>query len=76
MPSAPCNFRETEVARAIRSAKRGGLEVDSVSVTKDGTITIHSAKPEAAKPEAAKPALEQSTKDEARPNSFDKVLGA
>jgi hypothetical protein len=37
-------FKETDLKRAIRSARAAGLDITAVVVTKDGTIDLRTAK--------------------------------
>jgi hypothetical protein len=40
-------FKETDVARAIRAAKKGGMNVGKLKITKQGEIEIEAAPPSA-----------------------------
>jgi hypothetical protein len=40
MPRKPCLFRQSDIARAIRGARAGGLSVASVEIAGDGRIVI------------------------------------
>ena len=40
----PLLFKQTEVARAVKGAKHGGLEVARVKVTRTGDIVIETGK--------------------------------
>lgn len=37
---APQTFKQSDLERAIRAANKAGLPVDSVEITKEGTIRI------------------------------------
>jgi hypothetical protein len=37
-------FRETEMARAIRAARKEGLPVERVEITNDGVVILHTGK--------------------------------
>lgn len=40
MPRGPATFRQSDVERAIHAARRAGLTIGRVEVTRDGTIRI------------------------------------
>jgi len=40
MSRGPQNFRQRDVAAAIKAARQAGIEVARVKIEKDGTITI------------------------------------
>jgi len=47
MARGPCNFRQTDVKRAIKGARAAGMEVARVEINKDGVIVVvPSCKPE------------------------------
>jgi hypothetical protein len=37
---APVRFRETEVARAIRAADRAGQQISTITIDRDGQVTL------------------------------------
>jgi hypothetical protein len=41
----PLTFKETDVKRALATAKKAGLEVDRFEITKAGSIVVHVGKP-------------------------------
>jgi hypothetical protein len=41
---APLLFKQTEVVRAVKGVKQGGLEVSGVKVTRTGDIVIETGK--------------------------------
>jgi hypothetical protein len=46
MIRGPLTFRESDLKRAVKSARESGLQVKSVEITKAGTIIVHVGKPE------------------------------
>jgi hypothetical protein len=40
MANAPLTFKEADIARAIRGARKAGLAIAAVRISKDGTIEI------------------------------------
>ena len=44
MPHKPVKFRETEMARALRAARKEGLPVERVEITNDGVVILHTGK--------------------------------
>jgi hypothetical protein len=42
--SAPVRFRETEVARAIRAADRAGQQISTITIDRDGQVTLQVAR--------------------------------
>jgi hypothetical protein len=40
MPSAPCNFRQRDLTRAIKGARAAGIDVARIEIEKDGRIVI------------------------------------
>jgi hypothetical protein len=40
MPRGPCTFRQTDLKRAVKGARAGGIEIVRVEITKDGKIII------------------------------------
>jgi len=46
MARGPCTFKQADVTRALIAAKKAGIEVRRIRVSKDGTIEIDTGKPE------------------------------
>jgi len=46
-PRGACNFRQRDVAAAIRAARDAGLSVARVEIGKDGAITLVAGEPAA-----------------------------
>ena len=44
-PRGACNFRQRDVAAAIRAARDAGLSVARVEIGKDGAITLVAGEP-------------------------------
>jgi len=44
----PSNFRQTDLARAVRGARAAGVEVARIEVGRDGKIVVIVGKPESA----------------------------
>jgi hypothetical protein len=63
-PRQRCKFTETNLARAIRGARRAGITAPRVDIAPDGTISISQLTPQEAA-EAPKPAPETSEWDRA-----------
>jgi hypothetical protein len=64
MPRKPVDFRETEMARAIRAAHKQGLPVDRIEVSKGGGFVLHTGKLEITSQEdAAKQAWQRATEE-------------
>jgi hypothetical protein len=64
MPHKPVKFRETEVRRAIKAARKEGLPVERVEVTNSGGFVIHTGKLEITSQEdAAKQAWHRATEE-------------
>jgi hypothetical protein len=40
MARGPSKFRQRDVARAVRAARQGGLEVERVDFTPDGSFSV------------------------------------
>ena len=45
MPRQPCNFRQTDLKRALKGARAAGMEIGRVEINKDGLIVIVPGKP-------------------------------
>jgi hypothetical protein len=45
MGKGPCTFKEADVTRAIRAAKKAGVAVAGFTVDPDGKITVQIGKP-------------------------------
>ena len=43
MTRGPLTFKESDLKRAVKSAKESGLEVTSIEITKAGNIVVHVA---------------------------------
>jgi hypothetical protein len=50
----PCHFKETDLFRAIRGARRAGITAPRVDIAPDGTISVSQLTPQEAV-EVAKP---------------------
>jgi hypothetical protein len=46
MARGPCNFRQTDLKRAIKGARAAGMEVARVEINKDGVIVVVPSKPQ------------------------------
>jgi hypothetical protein len=40
MSRSPSKFRQSDVERAIKAAKRAGVEVERVEIDQDGKVTV------------------------------------
>jgi hypothetical protein len=68
MPHKPVKFRETEMARAIRAARKEGLPVERVEITNDGVVILHTGKVEIANIEdAARQQWQRATEEITKP---------
>jgi len=45
MGRGPCTFKEADVRRAVNAARKAGLEIAGVKVSREGDITIVAGKP-------------------------------
>jgi len=45
MGRGPCAFKESDLTRAVKAARKAGLEVERVEVDRDGKIVIITGKP-------------------------------
>ena len=45
MGKGVCTFKEADLTRAVKAARKAGLEIAGVRVAKDGTIEIVAGKP-------------------------------
>ena len=45
MGRGPCTFREVDVRRAVNAARKAGLEIAGVKVSREGDIIIVAGKP-------------------------------
>lgn len=52
MPRGPLTFRQRDVERMIKGARRAGLLVGRVEITKDGTIAVVTGADEKSTPDA------------------------
>jgi hypothetical protein len=46
MARGACNFRQTDLKRAIKAARAAGMEIARVEISKDGVIAMVPSKPE------------------------------
>ncbi len=40
MPKAPCTYRQSDLARAFRSARDAKVEIERVEIDRQGKITV------------------------------------
>jgi len=45
MGRRPCTFKEADFTRAVKAARKAGLEIAGVKVSREGDITIVAGKP-------------------------------
>jgi hypothetical protein len=65
MSRQPASFRESDVTRAIKAARKGGLEIAKVQIGADGSITVVVGEPTA--PETNTSTNEWDTIDDEHP---------
>jgi hypothetical protein len=62
MGKAACTFKEVDVMRAVKAARKAGLEIAGVKVSRDGDIVILAGK------------LREASKAEAETNEWDDIF--